>query len=74
MARRKKYESESVLNSRYSQWEKKIKKEDKIRNDKLFALEAAVDLMYADEILEKIIKAKSSIQIDNIMATQRLAC
>lgn len=59
---------------RYGKWEKKIDKEDKIRNDKLFALEAAVDLMYRDEVLDKIVKAKSSIQIDNIMATQRLAC
>lgn len=71
MARRK-YESE--LDFRYSQWEKKVSETDNIRADKLFALEAAVDLMYTDEVLDKIIKATSSIQIDNIMATQRLAC
>lgn len=59
---------------RYSQWKKKVSKKDLLRNDKLFALEAAIDLHYNDEILERIIKAKSGVGIDNIMATQRLAC
>lgn len=59
---------------RYLQWKKKVSKKDLLRNDKLFALEAAIDLHYGDEILEKIINAKSGVGIDNIMATQRLAC
>lgn len=59
---------------RYSQWKKKVSKKDLLRNDKLFALEAAIDLHYSDKILEKIINAKSGVGIDNIMATQRLAC
>lgn len=63
----KTYEDE--IGKRYRRWKEKICKEDtyELRMEKKDALRSAIELCYSDETLERILDAKTEIQIDNAL-------
>ena len=57
-------------NYRHCNWKQKIPMDD-LYYEKSMALEIAMDLKYPNDILERIVQAKSEVGITNAMTTAR---
>ena len=61
------YTEADYLRIRYREWKDKVNSKDKLKKEKKNALRFAVELRYSDKTLDRIINAKSDIQISNAL-------
>jgi hypothetical protein len=66
-----KYKYDTWLDSEIKRWYEKIEENDPLKGEKEEAITLAIELMYPTEIMEKILEAKTEIQIDNALKTGR---
>ena len=70
---RRNYREEHWIRKEINYWIKKISKVDPLKSEKEDAIFVAVELMYPDRIMERIINSANGIQIDNVLHSGRAA-